>query len=47
MFTDSELVNIVDLVLKEDDLDNDGYIEYAEFITAQRRAQGTEKKDNL
>ncbi|KAL3872615.1 hypothetical protein ACJMK2_035830 [Sinanodonta woodiana] len=38
--TDEELINIVDLVLKEDDLNNDGYIEYVEFIAAQRRARG-------
>ena len=46
VFTDDELTNIVDLVLKEDDLNWDGYIEYAEFVTAQRRARQTEDKEN-
>ncbi|KAK3092737.1 hypothetical protein FSP39_006750 [Pinctada imbricata] len=45
VFSDEELVNIVDLVLKEDDLNLDGYIEYAEFVTAQRRARANEQKD--
>ncbi|KAK3605502.1 hypothetical protein CHS0354_004053 [Potamilus streckersoni] len=40
VITDEEITNIVDLVLKEDDLNNDGYIEYVEFIAAQRKARG-------
>lgn len=40
VITDEEIINIVDLVLKEDDLNNDGYIEYVEFIAAQRKARG-------
>ncbi|KAH3846170.1 hypothetical protein DPMN_088468 [Dreissena polymorpha] len=40
VFTDEEISNIVDMVLKEDDLNNDGYIEYMEFVTAQRKARG-------
>ncbi|XP_052272739.1 multiple coagulation factor deficiency protein 2 homolog isoform X1 [Dreissena polymorpha] len=40
VFTDEEITNIVDMVLKEDDLNNDGYIEYMEFVTAQRKARG-------
>ena len=32
VFSDEELTNIVDLVLKEDDLNGDGYIEYVEFV---------------
>lgn len=39
VFSDDELSNIVDLVLQEDDLDKDGYIEYVEFVTAQRKAR--------
>ncbi|KAL5008442.1 hypothetical protein ScPMuIL_014023 [Solemya velum] len=38
-FTDDEISSIVDLVLKEDDLNGDGYIEYPEFVTAQRRSR--------
>ncbi|XP_052766089.1 multiple coagulation factor deficiency protein 2 homolog isoform X3 [Mya arenaria] len=40
VFSDEEIANIVDMVLKEDDLNNDGYIEYVEFVTAQRKARG-------
>lgn len=39
VFSDEELTNIVEMVLKEDDLDKDGYITYAEFVKAQRKAQ--------
>ncbi|XP_041350617.1 putative mediator of RNA polymerase II transcription subunit 12 isoform X2 [Gigantopelta aegis] len=37
--SDEEIARMVDLVLEEDDINQDGYVEYAEFITAQRRAQ--------
>ncbi|KAL4239102.1 Multiple coagulation factor deficiency protein 2 [Mactra antiquata] len=40
VFSDQEIANIVDMVLKEDDLNQDGYIEYVEFVTAQRKARG-------
>ncbi|XP_053407214.1 multiple coagulation factor deficiency protein 2 homolog [Mercenaria mercenaria] len=40
VFSDEEIANIVDMVLKEDDLNGDGYIEYVEFVTAQRKARG-------
>jgi len=42
VFSDAEIANIVDMVIKEDDLNNDGYIEYPEFVTAQRKAKGGE-----
>lgn len=45
VFSDDELSNIVDLVLQEDDLDRDGYIEYVEFVTAQRKAREQAKSD--
>jgi Ca2+-binding EF-hand superfamily protein len=31
---------MIDTILSEDDTDNDGFIDYAEFITSQRRGQG-------
>ena len=43
VFSDEEIANIVDMVLKEDDLNGDGYIEYVEFVTAQRKSRDTEK----
>jgi hypothetical protein len=45
VFSDEELTNIVDLVLKEDDLNGDGYIEYVEFVKAQRKAREQAKND--
>lgn len=46
VYTDEELINIIDMVMKEDDLNDDGYIEYFEFVTAQRKAKedNTDKK---
>ncbi|EDV22091.1 Multiple coagulation factor deficiency protein 2-like protein [Trichoplax sp. H2] len=32
---DSDVVNTVDEVLKEDDLDGDGYLDYTEFLRSQ------------
>lgn len=34
--SDSDLQNLVDTILKEDDRSNDGYVDYAEFILSQR-----------
>ncbi|XP_052766088.1 multiple coagulation factor deficiency protein 2 homolog isoform X2 [Mya arenaria] len=39
-WTDEMIANIVDAVIEEDDVDGDGYIEYVEFVTAQRKARG-------
>lgn len=38
--SDDEIAEIVDAVLKEDDLTGDGYVEYSEFVVAQRKARG-------
>ncbi|XP_014781480.1 regulator of nonsense transcripts 1 [Octopus bimaculoides] len=43
--SDTEISDIVDMVLKEDDLNNDGYVEYSEFATAQRRAKANMAKN--
>ena len=34
--SDSEMADMVDLILKSDDKDNDGYIDYGEFIKSQQ-----------
>ncbi|CAC5396745.1 MCFD2 [Mytilus coruscus] len=39
VYSDDELTSIIDMVMKEDDLNDDGYIEYFEFVTAQRKAK--------
>uniref|UniRef100_A0A0B7A2T6 EF-hand domain-containing protein n=1 Tax=Arion vulgaris TaxID=1028688 RepID=A0A0B7A2T6_9EUPU len=41
VFADTEISNIVDSVIKENDENNDGYIEYIEF----KRRQATDKQD--
>lgn len=38
--SDEEIASIVDYVLQDYDKSGDGYIDYAEFVSAQRKAQG-------
>lgn len=38
VFTDDELMSLIDPILKMDDISNDGYIDYPEFIRAQQKA---------
>lgn len=38
LFTDEELYQLIDPILKMDDANQDGYIDYAEFIRAQQKA---------
>ncbi|KAK7595495.1 hypothetical protein V9T40_013320 [Parthenolecanium corni] len=38
LFSDEELVNLIDPILKMDDSNNDGYIDYTEFVRAQQKA---------
>ncbi|ESO87699.1 hypothetical protein LOTGIDRAFT_127350 [Lottia gigantea] len=40
VFSDEEISNIVDEVLKENDVNNDGYIEYFEFKRNQDKHRG-------
>lgn len=39
LFKDEELVQLIDPILSMDDTNNDGYIDYPEFIQAQQNAQ--------
>lgn len=36
IFTDTELANMIDPILEVDDKNKDGFIDYPEFIAAQR-----------
>ena len=36
VFTDVELEQMIDPILQMDDKNNDGFIDYAEFISAQK-----------
>lgn len=41
IFKDDELVNLIDPILNMDDGNRDGYIDYPEFIRAQKKAAAT------
>lgn len=38
LFTDDELVGMIDPILEQDDRNRDGFIDYPEFVQAQRNA---------
>lgn len=39
IFSDEELVALIDPILQMDDINRDGFIDYPEFIRAQQKAQ--------
>lgn len=39
VFTDDELVNLIDPIFDVDDTNKDGYIDYPEFVRAQQKSQ--------
>lgn len=41
LFKDEELITLIDPILSLDDANNDGYIDYPEFIQAQQNAAPT------
>lgn len=44
VFTDEELISLIDPILKMDDTSNDGYIDYPEFIRAQQKAAANQQQ---
>ena len=44
IFKDDELVGMIDPILATDDKNNDGYIDYSEFVIAQQAAQTVAKQ---
>lgn len=44
IFTDDELINLIDPILKMDDTSNDGYIDYPEFVRAQQKAASNQQQ---
>lgn len=38
IFKDDELVSLIDPILNMDDSNRDGYIDYPEFVRAQKKA---------
>lgn len=43
IFADDELVSLIDPILNMDDTNHDGYIDYPEFIRAQKKAAASQK----
>ncbi|KAI5711827.1 hypothetical protein M8J76_014175 [Diaphorina citri] len=43
VFSDEELVKLIDPILNMDDINKDGYIDYPEFIRAQSKANGNKQ----
>lgn len=43
LFNDDELVQLIDPILNMDDTNNDGYIDYPEFIQAQQNAAASSR----
>merc|ERR1719384_2227804 len=44
IFKDDELVSMIDPILATDDKNQDGYIDYSEFVIAQQAAQSKQAK---
>ena len=40
-YTDEQLSSMIDQILEEDDVNKDGYIDYTEFVGAQKKADET------
>lgn len=36
IFTDQDLINMIDPIMELDDRDRNGFIDYAEFVSAQK-----------
>lgn len=43
LFSDEELVQLIDPILNMDDTNRDGYIDYPEFIKAQQNAAASSR----
>lgn len=44
IFSDEELVSLIDPILQMDDISRDGYIDYPEFIKAQQKANAQQQQ---
>lgn len=44
VFSDDELVSLIDPILQMDDISRDGYIDYPEFIKAQQKAAANQQQ---
>lgn len=46
IFTDDELIALIDPILTTDDISRDGYIDYPEFIRAQQKSNQQQQQNN-
>ena len=44
-YKDEQLASMIDQILEEDDINKDGYIDYSEFVGAQKRADDAADSD--
>lgn len=44
VFTDEELMQLIDPILSMDDSNFDGFIDYPEFVIAQNKASNSQKQ---
>lgn len=45
-YSDEQLSSMIDQILEEDDINKDGYIDYTEFVGAQKRAEDSTVEKN-
>lgn len=45
VFTDDELVSLIDPILSMDDSTQDGFIDYPEFVRAQEKSQANQRQE--
>lgn len=45
VFTDEELVSLIDPILSMDDSTQDGFIDYPEFVRAQEKSQANQRQE--
>lgn len=46
IFSDDELLGLIDPILNMDDGNKDGFIDYPEFVRAQQKAQAQQNTNN-
>jgi len=47
LFKDEELIQMIDPILDQDDKNKDGYIDYPEFVQAQRNAAAAQQTNQV
>lgn len=47
IFSDDELIALIDPIMSMDDVNKDGFIDYVEFVRAQKKAQSNNNNNNV